>query len=117
MEDRFFLSSQDWGEPWGPRECSYQDAYIAKPTGQVLFSVRVTPALPREFGEGDSDVDELLLGPISNEWTLKDIGRPDFVVDIYIPRILLNGTAVNVKNLVRVGVGKLHKTREEAESG
>lgn len=116
MEDRFFLSSQDWGEPWGPRKCSYLTAYKAEPTGQVLFFVRVTPALPKELGEGDNDVNELLLGPVSDEWTLKDIGRFGFIVDIYIPKALLNRTVVHVKNLIRVGVGKLHKTRQEAES-
>lgn len=82
----------------------------------MLFFVRVTPALPKELGEGDNDVDELLLGPVSNEWTLKDIGRFGFIVDIYIPKTLLNRTVVHVKNLIRVGVGKLHKTRQEAES-
>ncbi len=117
MEEQFFLSSHDWGEPWGPRKCDYLATYKAKPTGQELFLVKVLPVLPKELGEGDRNVNKLLLGTISNEWKLEDVGRFGFMVDIYIPKLPLNKTVVNVKDLVRVGVGKLHKTREEAESG
>ncbi len=116
MEDQFFLSSQDWGEPWGPRKCEYLATYKAKPTGQDLFYVKVFPELPKELGEGDSNVNKLLLGTISNEWTLKDVGRFGFMVDIYVPKLQLSRALVNVEDLVRVGVGKLHKTRQEAES-
>jgi hypothetical protein len=68
------------------------------------------------LGEGDLDIDKLLLGPVRNDWTLKDIGKFGFMVDIYIPKAPLNKTVVHVKDLIRVGVGKLHKTRQEAES-
>ncbi|MCD4824437.1 MAG: hypothetical protein K8S55_07510 [Phycisphaerae bacterium] len=112
MERQFFLSSQDWGEPWGPRKCKYIATYKAKPTGQKLFYVRVSPALPKELGEGDSDVKKLLLGTIGAKWTLKDIGRFGFMVDIYIPKSQPERTAVNVKDLIRVGVGELSEANE-----
>lgn len=116
MEDQFFLSSQDWGEPWGPRRCEYLATYEAEPTKQKLFYVKVSPELPKELGESDNDVSKVLLGTISKDWTLKDVGRFGFIVDIYIPKVNLNKMMVNVRDLIRVGVGKLHKTRQEAES-
>jgi hypothetical protein len=115
MIDSFFLSSQDWGAPWGPRRCEYLATYKAKPTGQNLLYVKVFPALPKDFGEKNSDVNKLLLGMINSKWSLRDVGRPDFMVDIYIPTAELTKAVVNVKDLIRVGIGKLHKTIQEAE--
>jgi hypothetical protein len=116
LKDQFFLSSQDWGEPWGPRQCEYITVYKAKPTGQKLFYVKVFPELPKELGIGDIDINKLLLGTISKKWKLKDIGQFGFMVDIYIPMLQLNKTVINVRDLIRVGIGNLHKTLEEAES-
>ena len=115
MEDQFFLSSHDWGQPWGPRKCEYITTCIAQPTGQKLFCVKVSPELPKEFSENNRNVNKLLLGTISNKWTLKDIGQFGFMVDIYILNLQPEKTIVNVKDLIRVGVGMLHKTLQEAE--
>jgi len=111
----FFLSSQDWGEPWGPRRCQYLTTIKAEPTGQELFYVRVFPALPKDLVETDRDINMLLLGTISNNWKLENIGQFGFMVDIFIPTVKPYGTSVNVKNLIRIGIGKIHKTLQDAE--
>ncbi|MFY9387504.1 MAG: hypothetical protein WAP08_06220 [Smithellaceae bacterium] len=114
MKEEFFLSSQDWGEPWGPRKCEYIASYKAKPTEQKLFYVKVSPPLPKALGGCVDNVGRILLGTISNDWTLKDIGKFGFIVDIYITTVAIKVTTIDVTDLIRVGVGKIYKTYQDA---
>jgi hypothetical protein len=116
MKRRFFLSSEDWGEPWKPRECKYLATYQAKPTGQLLLYVSVSPPLPKDVADSVSDINRILLGIIDARMTLKDLDRFGFMVDIYIPESEPERTIVDVRDLVRLGVGTLHETRKDAES-
>lgn len=111
----FVLASQDWGEPWEPRECQYIETLYAVPTNQKLFSLKVLPPLPKGlFPHHQLDISIILIGMIDNDWDLKDLGKFGFMVDIYIPKVQPKNKTINVKNLIRVGVGTLHKSFEEA---
>lgn len=114
MKEPFYLSSQDWGKPWTPRKCEYLATYKAIPTGQSLFYVKVSPVLPKELVGFDKDVEKILLGAINSDWKLEDVGRFGFIVDIYVQKLPPSKREVSVRDLIRIGVGKLHKTRKDA---
>ncbi len=114
MIRRFFLASHDCGDPWVPRECIYQDSLVAVPTGQRLFRVRVDPPFAGEMQGSDEPINEVLLGMVTDHWGLDDIGTWGFMVDLYAVRTSCPTKNPHVKDLTRLGMGTLHRSRSEA---
>lgn len=109
MWEDFFLASDDWGEPWGPRTCECAGTCRARQTNQFLLCVKVTPPLPGELVGRSEDVSELLLG------STNDTGTLSFIVDIYTARSIAREGIIDVRDLIRIGTGTVHESRMQAE--
>lgn len=80
--------------------------------GRVLHEVDIFPPLPKSLMDAENDVKTIFLAFCSGNASLADIGKTAIMVDIYhIPE---PKDDIEPDMIVRIGVGTLHSSHDEA---
>ena len=113
METKFFLSSHDFINDPVPRECSLIKECTVIQTKQKLYCVQITPKLIM-CENNDSKIKTIFIGMIEKN-SSGNSGKQNILVDIYYSVKTVTSEVISSTNLVRLGIGMIHNTFEQAE--